>query len=274
MGQTVSQPQEGCTLKVIGAGLSRTGTTSFGTALSTLLDGPCYHGGTQMLNSPESHIKQWINVIEHTPSQNAADRKFVRENIKQLMDGYVACTDLPSYAFVEELMEIYPDAKVICTVRDPDKWWASIAPIIEKGNLKLLNWIFVPLPTLRLFRKYHDVLGRGRLGEIYFRSGEPQHPTRVMWDRHVQHLKKIVPKDRLVFYDVREGWEPLCKVLGVPIPQDIPFPRLNDAQAMDTFMKANVKKGIMAWTMIMFIIIFTMTASIRYLGIVLSYADI
>lgn len=250
-------------MKVIGAGLSRTGTTSFGTALSTLLDGPCYHGGTQVLNSPESHIKRWIEVIEQTPVQDAAARKFVRQNIKELMDGYVACTDLPSYAFVEELMDIYPDAVVICTIRDPDKWWASIAPIIEKGNRALLQWIFAPIPTLRMFSRYHAVLGDGRLGEIYFRPGEPKHPTRLMWERHMEHLKKIVPPEKLFFYDVREGWNPLCKILNVPMPKT-PFPRLNDAQTMDKFMKYNVKKGLMAWACMSLISVSTVFLASRY----------
>ena len=247
MGQTASQPETGKTLKVIGAGLSRTGTTSFGAACSHLLDGPCYHGGTQMLNSPESHIKRWIEIIGHTPVKNAADRKAVNQGVKEMLDGYVACTDLPSNAFVEEMMEIYPDAKVICSVRDPDKWWASLAPIVEKGNLTVLSWILAPVPTLRWFRTYHDVLDEGRVGELYFRPGEPQRPTRAMYDRHIEHLKKVVPKDKLFFYDVRDGWEPLCAILGVPVPKDVPFPKLNDAKSMEDFMKKNAQRGMMTW---------------------------
>ncbi|KIW19065.1 hypothetical protein PV08_03355 [Exophiala spinifera] len=247
MGQTASQPAQDRSLRVIGAGLSRTGTTSFGAACSYLLDGPCYHGGTQMLNSPESHIKRWIEIIRRTPVKTQEDRKALNDGVKEMLDGYVACTDLPSNAFVEELMAIYPDAKVICTVRDPEKWWNSLAPIVEKGNLTVLSWILAPLPTLRMFRAYHDALDEGRVGELYFRENEPQRPTRAMWDRHIEHLKKVVPKDRLFFYDVRDGWEPLCAILGVPVPKDVPFPKLNDAQAMESFMQASMRRGLMAW---------------------------
>lgn len=247
MGQTASQPQEGRKLQVIGAGLSRTGTTSFGHALSVLLEGPVYHGGTQMLSSPESHINHWIKVFEHTPIKSEADRKFVLENTKELLDGFVGCTDLPANCLVEELMEIYPDAKVICTVRDPEKWWASLGPIVENANLTALSWILAPLPTLRRFRRYHDVLDEGRVGELYFKPGEPQRPTRAMWERHIAHLKKVVPKERLFFFDVRDGWEPLCNILGVPVPKDMPFPKMNDAQAMEDFMKKSVQRGLMAW---------------------------
>jgi hypothetical protein len=247
MGQHASKPEDGKTLQVIGAGLSRTGTTSFGHALSVLLDGSVYHGGTQLLSSPESHINHWIRTFERTPAKTPEDKKYVLENVKELMDGYVGCTDLPANCLVEELMEIYPDAKVICTVRDPDKWWNSIAPIVEKGNLTVLSWILAPLPTLRRFRRYHDVLDEGQVGHIYFKEGEPQRPTRAMYERHIEHLKKVVPKEKLFFFDVRDGWEPLCAILGKPVPKDQPFPRMNDAQAIEDFMKKNVQRGLMAW---------------------------
>jgi hypothetical protein len=200
-----------------------------------------------MLNSPESHIRRWIDIIKHTPVRTQEDRSALHHGIQEMLDGYVACTDLPSNAFVEELMAIYPDAKVICSVRDPEKWWNSLAPIIENGNLTVLSWILAPLPTLRMFRLYHDALDEGRVGELYFRKGEPQRPTKAMYERHIAHLKRVVPKDKLFFYDVRSGWEPLCAILGVPVPKDVPFPRLNDAQAMESFMKKSMQKGLMAW---------------------------
>ena len=265
MGQTASQPNSDVRLRVIGAGMSRTGTTSFGEALSHLLDGPVYHGGTQLLRSPESHIKQWIEVCKHTPIKSEADRKFVMQNVEQLLSGFVACTDLPSLVFVEELMAIYPDALVVCTVRDPDKWWASMEPVVKKGNLTVLSWILAPLPTLRCFRKFHDVMDDGRFGEIYYRPGETKKPSRVTYDRHIAHLKAVVPKDRLFFYDVRDGWEPLCKILKVDVPKGVEFPKLNDAQAMESFMKASVQRGLLAWAGIGVMTAATCLMTMRYL---------
>ena len=247
MGQTASRPDPNIQLQVLGAGMSRTGTTSFGAALSYLLSGPVYHGGTQLLNSPESHIKQWIDVCRHTLTESQDNQKFVVENVEELLNGYVACTDLPSIAFVSELMTIYPNAKVICTVRDPDRWWQSMAPVVEKGNLTLLSWILAPLPTLRMFRTFHDAMDDGRFGQIYYRPGEEKKPSRVTYDRHIEHLKATVPRDRLFFYDVRDGWEPLCRILGVPVPKGVDFPKLNDAKAMEDFMRVSVRRGLMAW---------------------------
>lgn len=102
-------------------GLPRTGTASFSAALSILLNGPVYHGGTQNLVSGDSHhIKTWIDILSRTPYKSAADKEYVKAKIKAITDGYVAVADTPHSLFVEELMDLYPDAKVVCTVRDPD----------------------------------------------------------------------------------------------------------------------------------------------------------
>lgn len=102
-------------------GLPRTGTASFSAALSILLNGPVYHGGTQNLVSGDPHhIKTWIDILSRTPYKSAADKEYVKQKIKAITDGYVAVADTPHALFVEELMELYPAAKVVCTVRDPD----------------------------------------------------------------------------------------------------------------------------------------------------------
>lgn len=247
MGHAASKPDPNAKFRVIGAGLSRTATTSFGAALSELLDGPCHHGGTQLLCSEESIIRRWTEVFKKTPIKDEADRKFVHSEIKSLMDGFVGCTDLPGNACVEELLEIYPDAIVICTVRDPEKWWQSIRPIVENANLNLLSWILAPVPRFRWFRAYHDALDEGNFGQAHFKEGEKKMPARVTYERHIEYLKKVVPKDRLFFFDVRDGWEPLCQMLNVPVPKGKPFPRLNDAAAVEGIMKAGIKQGMVTW---------------------------
>lgn len=66
----------------------------------------------------------------------------------------------------------------------------------------------------------------------------------------MQHLKDIVPKKKVVFLDVKDGWEPLCKALNCEVPQDIPFPWMNDSTAIDNFAKELIVKGILRWTAI------------------------
>lgn len=186
-------------------------------------------------------------MFRHTPIKNEEDKKFVHSEIKSLMDGFVGCTDLPGNACVEELMEIYPDSVVICTVRDPAKWWESIRPIVENANLTVLGWILMPVPRFRWFRAYHDALDEGNFGVAHFKEGERKMPSKDTYERHIAYLKKVVPKDRLFFFDVRDGWEPLCQILGVPVPKDKPFPRLNDAVAVESIMKSGIKQGLATW---------------------------
>lgn len=247
MGQTASRPDPNVSLQVIGAGMSRTGTTSFTAALEILLNGPVYHGGTQLLKNDESHIKKWIDVTQHTPARSEEDREYVLKGVKELVHGFAACTDVPTAAFTSELIALYPNAKVICTVRDADKWWASMEPVVRNANHRLLAWVFKTVPVLRYFRQFHDAMDDGRFGELYFRKGERKQPARVTYDRHIEHLKQTVPADKLFFFDVRDGWEPLCAILEVPVPKGVPFPRMNDSEVMADFMRSSIRQGVRNW---------------------------
>ena len=242
MGQEASVPQAGAQLQVIGAGLSRTGTAAFSQALATLLSGPVYHGGTQTTLGPERNIKSWIRALSHFPPHSAADRALIDDVITSQLEGFVATTDAPCSGLVAELVRLYPDAIVVCTVRDPDAWVRSMANIANTSTLWFLRAVLLPLPALRYFVDYINVL---REQWVYlYDEHEPQ--TTKTWNNHIAYLKRTVPPERLVFFDVREGWEPLCKVLGKPIP-DTPFPRVNDGQAIDNFAKIHVIRGLTRW---------------------------
>lgn len=237
---------------MIGAGLPRTGTASFSQALAILLDGPVYHGGTQTTIGPETNVLSWIDILNRAPVRSEADRKYIDETLRKVTAGYVGLTDTPNHCFVEELMDIYPDAKVICTVRNPDSWAVSIDKLsntVTKGTNRFLRFALFLVPGLRYFHDYIDLLNAGRWGELY---GPPDEGKvyihgRAVWDRHMEYLHRVVPKAKLIFFDVRGGWEPLCKALDVPVPQDIEFPRINDAEATETFAKAQVRKGLLRW---------------------------
>lgn len=246
MGQQASVPKPGVKLRVIGAGLSRTGTASFSRALEILLDGPVYHGGTQTTLGPEIEIKAWIKVLSHWPARNDSDRRLILDLITSRLDGYAATTDAPASGLVPELMEVYPDAKIICTVRDPRSWEKSMEGISNAATMWFLRVVLFPLPALRYFVDYINVL-RDAWIELY---GEREPLTRQTYDRHIAWLKEIVPEDRLVFFDVKDGWEPLCKALGKEVPDGIPFPRINDGEAIDSFAKKHVQRGLVRWAAI------------------------
>ncbi|MGH8933214.1 MAG: sulfotransferase family protein [Egibacteraceae bacterium] len=98
-------------LEVIGAGFGRTGTLSLKTALERLGFGQCYHG-IELMRHPE-HLPLWEAAVAGEPDW------------AQLFAGYRACVDWPGVHFWRELVDAYPDAKVVLTVRDPRRWYAS-----------------------------------------------------------------------------------------------------------------------------------------------------
>jgi hypothetical protein len=246
MGQTASLPDPNAKFQVIGCGNSRTGTTSFGQALEILIGGPVYHGGTQLFLREDAHIQKWVEVMKKTPIRTEEDRTAICQGLKSLISGYTACTDGPIAMFTEEMLEIFPDAKVICTVRDPDKWWDSYKPVIENtGRIFSFPYILALLPTMRHIPQWLVVNTKGRFSELYYAKGH-QVPHRGTYDDHIEYVTRVVPKDKLHFYDVKDGWEPLCKILGCEVP-DVPFPKANDAAAAEAFFKHQMLRGAMAW---------------------------
>ena len=164
-------------LRVIGAGLGRTGTASFTAALEILLGGPALHGGSASFiakNVSRSNqasflafmlilllpafIKKWIEIL-HMPSKPDVDRQIIYRGIHELCDGYVGVTDAPPNQLVEEFLAAYPESVVICTTRDHEKWWNSYKPLIGTlAKLKALDLLFTPLPTLRYFGTWIDAI--------------------------------------------------------------------------------------------------------------------
>jgi hypothetical protein len=242
MGQEASTPKPGTEFQVIGAGLFRTGTSSFNVALSILLDGPTYHGGTQSTLGPPHEIRSWITLLSHWPPKTANDSTLVNRILKERLSGYAAVTDAPCYSLVPELLALYPNALVICTVRDPDAWMQSMATIANASTLWFLRFVLFPLPTMRYFPDLVNVL-RKQWVTLY---GKADPVDMDHWNRHIEYLKRVVPAEKLVFFDVREGWEPLCRALGKEVP-DVPFPRINDSKAIDELAQKMIVKGLVRW---------------------------
>ncbi|KAH7089973.1 NAD dependent epimerase/dehydratase [Paraphoma chrysanthemicola] len=255
MGQEPSLPRQGTQIKVIGAGLPRTGTTSLALALAILLDGPVYDGGMQLWHGKPGDCTDLIDVLRKTPIKSSADKASILKTLNKIMEGYIATTDTPGAQFVPELLELYPDAMVICTVRDPDEWAHSIRQIVRASVTRsfLLSLILLPLPGLRHFTSYTSALRNGRWGELYIRPGEgTSGASPLAWyERQIVWLKNVVPTKQLRFYDIRDGWEPLCKALDVPVPVGVEFPKLNDAKSADEFAKRVIRRGLLAWAAIL-----------------------
>jgi hypothetical protein len=244
MGQQASTPQSGKQIQVIGAGLPRTGTASFSAALSHLLDGPVYHGGTQTTLGDPIEIKSLIQIINLWVSASPQDNKTALAMLKERLDGYVAVTDSPCAQFTPELLTLYPDAIVVCTVRDPAAWYKSMGQTAGLATMWFLGVVLLPLPGMRHFTNYIRALTAQWL-RVYGKDW----PSVELYHQHIQWLQDVVPEDRLVFFDVKDGWEPLCKALGKEVPADLPFPKVNDSAAIDRVAEYHVRRGLVRWAM-------------------------
>ncbi|KPI15580.1 hypothetical protein OK074_2025 [Actinobacteria bacterium OK074] len=192
-------------LKIIGAGLPRTGTLTLHRALSQLGFGPCYH--TKEITEKLDHIERWIQAYAGQPLDPRA-----------LFAGYRATTDAPGCFFWRELVRAYPDARVILSTRDVHAWYASMRNTVLRQEL--LDHADDPV-LAELHR-----LARATLDHAFGDRRDEAHLTEV-FHRHNSEVCEGISADRLLVYDVREGWEPLCAFLGVN-PPDTPFPWLND----------------------------------------------
>lgn len=196
-------------MQIIGAGFGRTGTMSLKLALERLGYKPCYHM-LEVLRHP-SHIKGWLAAGEGKPV-----------DWEKMLAKFQAGVDFPLSPFYQELMAVYPEAKVILTVRDPQQWYESTRETIYKGA-SMPNWLISLLPTHRHFLRMVRATVWERLFQERFEEREYAIQRFNEW---ITEVKGNVPAERLLVFDVKEGWEPLCRFLGNPIP-DKPFPRIN-----------------------------------------------
>jgi hypothetical protein len=211
-------------MKLIGAGFGRTGTMSLKVALETLGFDPCYHM-TEVFAHPE-HTGFWISAWREEPA-----------DWDGVLGEYEAAVDWPACTFYEELMERHPHAKVILSVRDPERWYESV-----RNTIYELSVVIPRHPIYRIGYKLVSIFvfrGSGNVdlaGEIIWQGTFDSHfedkaHAIEVFELHNEEVKRRVPGDRLLVYDVKAGWEPLCQFLGVEVP-DEPFPRTNDAAQM------------------------------------------
>ncbi len=206
-------------MKVIGTGVPRTGTLSQKVALDLLGMGPCYHMVNILANL--KLVPDWQDALEG----NA--------NWDKIFDGFEATVDWPGGYFYRELLERYPDAKVIHSVRAPEKWLKSMRETVWGtyfgGELirHMSDARAVVDPEwdayLRLMRGLLWNEGTGTLSQ----ARDNADGLLPAFDAYTEEVRRTVPSDQLLVYDVSEGWEPLCDFLEVPVP-DEPMPRVND----------------------------------------------
>jgi hypothetical protein len=204
--------------EIIGAGFGRTGTSSLKAALEHLGFGPCHHM-YEVRDHPEL-LPAWQAAARGEPV-----------DWDEVFRDYRSQTDWPGARYWRELARHFPEAKVILSVRDPDAWFASVQATIT---------------PFFAARGRHSSPHLNALAEMGYqtiavqvfddRLSERDHATRVFRD-HIAEVQAEIAADRLLTFDPRDGWRPLCDFLGAEVP-DMPFPKVNSSrQSVDEAWK-------------------------------------
>ncbi len=192
-------------LKVIGAGVGRTGTHSLKLALETLLDGPCHHM-VEVFAHADEQVPVWTAAVSGEPV-----------DWHSLLGGYVALVDWPGASFWPELSEAFPDALVLLSLRDPEEWYRSATDTIFHGMSAAASndaWMATMLQLL---------------GERFCADLGDRDAMIEAFEHHNDRVRAAVPPSRLLEWTPSAGWEPICQRLGVPVP-DEPFPLTNTTE--------------------------------------------
>jgi len=208
----VEVEEDDLALQLIGAGFGRTGTLSLKVALEQLGFGPCHHM-LEVMGKPE-HVALW---------RAAAEGEAV--DWEQVYDGYLATVDWPGCAFWRELADLYPEARVILTLRDAEQWYESTRTTIYEAMTRELpddvpDWLGEQLAMTRKLVLEKTFAGRFE---------EPARAIEI-YEQHNQSVQDTIAPERLLVMQVARGWAPLCDFLGCEAP-DTPFPRLNEGDA-------------------------------------------
>ncbi|KAB8261610.1 P-loop containing nucleoside triphosphate hydrolase protein [Aspergillus pseudonomiae] len=224
MGQSRTHHHEH--MKVLGLGLCRTGTDSLREALRILGYANPYHGFSCLENPADCAL--WCLAL--SAKYNGVGKPFGREEfVKILCNSQAVSGDFPVPCFGPELIEAYPEAKVILTYRDVDEWHQSVSKTLDytvRSGLSGAGTILAR--TLGLQRSW--ILPTWlKIWEGFFR-GDFQNNGCSAFHEHCELIQRLVPSRRLLIFHVRQGWGPLCEFLDVPVPF-VPFPRGNDPQS-------------------------------------------
>ncbi len=194
-------------LSVIGVGFGRTGTLSLKLALEALGFKPCYHM-LDVIQNPD-HIPIW---------NDAADGKPV--DWDKLFKGYAAATDLPPAHFWKELMDYYPEARIVLTIRDSESWYESAYNTIFRQSRERDSG-----PGSKR-TAHQDLMHKIVIQQTFDEQMEDRNHLIKAYEQRNEEIQRVVPPERLLVFRVSEGWGPLCQFLDKPVPTES-FPKTN-----------------------------------------------
>ncbi|OTB04719.1 hypothetical protein M426DRAFT_320583 [Hypoxylon sp. CI-4A] len=207
-------------MKVLLLGCGRTGTASMRAAMKTLGYVDTYHMMNCSIENPPDALL-WMDALR--AKYDGVGEPFTRKDWDKLLGNSQAVCDWPACAFAKELIEAYPEAKVVLTGREVDSWHAS--------TTRTVYWRATD-PELRLLSRFDWAAGMyypmlKKFFDTFFEGDFPGRGKDV-FARHHADVKRLVAPEKLLEYRVTDGWEPLCEFLGEPVPKESPFPNVND----------------------------------------------
>ncbi|CAN0156386.1 unnamed protein product [Ascophyllum nodosum] len=144
--------------------------------------------------------------------------------VSKIFDGYKSVTDWPASDFYQEITKEYPDAKVILTTRNPDSWWKSIKDTIHIHSPVVHTWgLFFLQAFVPRFRRFWYMIRH--IATLHMEETE----AKADFLRHSAQVKATIPAEKLLEFSMKDGWQPLCTFLGVPVPK-VPFPKSNSRE--------------------------------------------
>ena len=205
-------------MQVIGSGVGRTGTYSLKLAINQLGFGPCHHMEEVLHNMPVQ-VPLWLAA-----SNGSADWQ-------SIYDGYESAVDWPTAGFFRELIEVYPSARYILTLRSPESWVDSFSHTIyqlisarDQAPPEMQDWL---------------EMATGVIARTGFPEGLNRDDLIEAFVTHNNAVRSAIPADQLLEYEIKDGWGPLCEFLGVPVP-DEPLPRTNHREEFWDRVKGNI----------------------------------
>lgn len=187
-------------IRVVGAGVGRTGTMSLKVALERILGAPCYHMTEVFAHG--DHVAAWHNAARGAMPDWPA-----------LFQGYAAVVDWPAASFWPEIAAAFPDAIIVHSLRDAESWWQSASQTIFP-----ISETMVGTPWHAMFR---ELVAARFAADLTDRAA-----CLAAYEAHNARVRELAPRERLVSWQVSDGWQPLCAALGLPVPAE-PFPKVN-----------------------------------------------
>jgi hypothetical protein len=215
------------TLRVVGAGFGRTGTSSLKVALEHLGFSKCHH--MREVFGSSRQVDGWL-AASHGEDVDWDD----------LFAGFQASCDWPSSAYWERLAENYPESKVILTWRDPDAWYKSTDSTIYRVTSALPGWLVALVPQVR---RASEMVNRTVWDGVFDGRFEDREHALQVYRENTERVKRTIPPERLLVFEAKDGWEPLCAFLGVTTP-DEPYPHTNEAKVI---RRAIVGLRVLRW---------------------------